>query len=210
MDSSMDDTARLRRLSASGPMTMSLTRNWWAVALRGAFGIVFGAIALLLPGVTLAALVLLFSIYMLADGVFAVVAGVRAARRHERWGLLILEGAIDLAAGALALIAPLATVLAFVFLLAAWSVVSGIALTIATFRLHASHGRWLMTLSGIASIVWGVLLFVWPAAGALVLAWWIGAYALMFGGALLALAIRLRRRSRDIAAPTADPRSASA
>jgi uncharacterized membrane protein HdeD (DUF308 family) len=171
-----------------------LARNWWAIALRGVFALLFGVVALLMPGVTLGALALLFAAYMLADGIFAIVAGVRAASHHERWGALILEGVVDLVAGAIAFIWPLATVLAFVFLTAAWAVLSGIVLIVAAIRLHPAHGRWLMLLGGIVSLAWGVLLAAAPIPGAIVMTWWIGGYALFFGGALLALAFRLRAR----------------
>lgn len=97
-------------------MTTLLAQNWWVIALRGVFAIIFGVIALLMPGVTIAALVLLFSAYMLVDGVLAIVAGIRAARRHERWGMLLLEGIVDLIAGAIAFVAPIITVLAFIYL----------------------------------------------------------------------------------------------
>src|SRR5712671_7164087 len=80
-------------------MSAALARNWWAVALRGVFAILFGIVAMLKPGITLAALVLLFSAYMLVDGIFAIVAAVRAVRRREQWGWLVLEGIADLAAG---------------------------------------------------------------------------------------------------------------
>jgi uncharacterized membrane protein HdeD (DUF308 family) len=181
---------------ADDTMTAALARNWWALALRGVFGILFGILAFIMPDVTLAALVLLFAAYMLVDGVFAIVAGVRAARRHERWVWLIFEGIVDLVASAIAFLVPLATVLAFVMLTAAWAIISGVMLTIAAFRLQRAHGRWLMGLTGILSGVWGVLLVVWPAAGALVLTWWIGGYALVFGAMLLVLAVKLRRRHR--------------
>jgi hypothetical protein len=99
-------------------MSARLAENWWAIALRGVFAILFGAIALVLPGVTLTALVLLFAAYMLVDGVFAIVAAVRAARQHERWGWLVLEGIVDLIAGAIAVVWPLITIVAFVLLMA--------------------------------------------------------------------------------------------
>jgi uncharacterized membrane protein HdeD (DUF308 family) len=175
-------------------MSALLARNWWAIALRGLAAILFGIIALLLPGVTMLALVLLFAAYMLVDGILAIVAGVRAARHHDRWGWLVFEGAIDLIAGAIAVAWPLVTVVAFVWLLAAWAILSGVVLFAASFRLNLARGRWLMTLGGAISVVWGVLLIVWPLTGALVLTWWIAAYALFFGGALLFLAFRLRRR----------------
>src|SRR6266404_980067 len=87
----------------SGPMSALLAENWWAIALRGVFGILFGIIALLMPGITIEAFVLLFAAYMLVDGIFAIVAGVRAAAHHERWGALILQGILDLIAAAIAI-----------------------------------------------------------------------------------------------------------
>jgi uncharacterized membrane protein HdeD (DUF308 family) len=179
---------------ADAAMSAHLARNWWAIALRGVFALLFGVIAVARPDATIGALTLLFAAYMLADGVFAIVAAVRAAGHHERWGALVLEGIVDLVAGAIAFIWPLATVLAFVFLTAAWAIVSGIVLIAAAIRLHPAHGRWLMVLGGIVSLAWGVLLVVAPIPGAIVMTWWIGGYALFFGGALLALAFRLRAR----------------
>jgi uncharacterized membrane protein HdeD (DUF308 family) len=179
-------------------MSALLAQNWWAIALRGFFAILFGVIALLLPGVTMLALVLLFAAYMLVDGVLAIIAGIRAARRHDRWGWLILEGAVDLVAGGIAVAWPLVTVVAFVWLLGAWAIVSGALLFAASFRLNIAHGRWLMTLGGTISVVWGVLLIIWPLIGALVLTWWIAAYALFFGVVLLILAFRLRSRRQAL------------
>jgi uncharacterized membrane protein HdeD (DUF308 family) len=179
--------------AAHAAMNARLAQNWWAIALRGAFAIVFGLVALLLPGVTLTALVLLFAAYMLVDGVFAIVAALRAARQHERWGWLVLEGIADLIAGAIAFSWPLITIVAFVLLMGAWAIVSGALLTAAALRLHATHGRWLMALGGIVSALWGVLLILWPVIGAVVLTWWMGAYAFVFGIVLLVLAVRLRR-----------------
>ncbi|MGO8915646.1 MAG: HdeD family acid-resistance protein [Stellaceae bacterium] len=183
--------------TAMAAMNALLARNWWAVGLRGVFAILFGLIAVLLPGVTLAALVLLFAAYMLADGVFALIAGLRAATKHERWGWLALEGIADLVAGVIAVTWPAITVLAFVYLMGAWAIVSGALLLSATVRLQPAHGKWLMGFGGAISVIWGILLILQPFIGALVLTWWIGAYALFFGGALLVLAFRLRQQQRE-------------
>jgi uncharacterized membrane protein HdeD (DUF308 family) len=180
-------------------MSDVLARNWWAISIRGVVAILFGIIAVLMPDVTIASLVLLFAAYMLIDGFFAIVAGVRAARRHERWGALVLEGIADFIACAIALVWPLATVLAFVYLLAAWAIVSGALLIGALFRLERTSGvagRWMLVFSGVISVVWGILLVLWPFAGAVVLTWWLAGYALFFGGALLVLAFQLRRRQQ--------------
>jgi uncharacterized membrane protein HdeD (DUF308 family) len=183
-----DILARLEENSAL------LADHWWVLALRGLCGVLFGVVAFALPGVTMVSLVWLFAAYLLADGVLAIVAGVRAARRRDRWGLLVLEGIANLVAGVLAFLWPGITVLALVFLTAAWAIVSGALMLGAAFRLTVRHGRWWMVASGVLSIVWGALLTVFPIAGAVVLTWWIGAYALVFGVLLLALAFRLRSK----------------
>ena len=76
----------------------------------------------------------------------------------------------------------------------------------ASFRLNIQHGRWLMALAGAVSVIWGILLIIWPLIGAVVLTWWIAAYALVFGVALLVLAFRLRDRRHAVAPSGAVPR----
>ncbi len=184
-------------LTVNDHMSALLARNWWAIVLRGVFAIVFGIVALLMPGVTLGVLALLFGAYMVVDGVFTLAAALGAARHHERWGLLTLEGVVDLIAGAIALIWPIVTIIAFIYLMGVWAIVTGGLLTAAAFRLHAPHGRIWMLLGGIVSMVWGILLFVFPLTGALVLTWWMAGYALFFGGALIVLGLRLRARRHE-------------
>ena len=183
-------------------MSNLLAQNWWVIALRGVVAIIFGIIALFMPGAALLAFVLLFAAYMLVDGVLTIIAGVRAAQRHERWGWLIFEGILDLIAGGVAVIWPVITIVAFVLLMGAWAIVTGALLFGASFRLNIPHGRWLMTLAGAVSLIWGVLLIIWPLIGAVVLTWWIAAYALVFGVAMLVLAFRLRGRRHDAVAPS--------
>ena len=170
-----------------------LARNWWAIALRGVLGILFGLIAFVMPEATIGVLIFWFAVYMLVDGVLAIIAGVRAAARHERWAPLILEGIANLITGAIALVWPIVTLLVFVWLSGAWAIVSGVLMGAAAFRLNAAHGRWLLGLGGIASLVWGVMLLIAPVPGAVIMTWWLGAYALVFGVVLLGLGLRLRR-----------------
>jgi uncharacterized membrane protein HdeD (DUF308 family) len=178
-------------------MSAALAKNWWAIALRSVLAIIFGLIALFVPVATMLSLVLLFSAYMLVDGIFAIVAAVRAARRHERWGLLVLQGVIDIVAGVVAFLWPGITVIAFVLLVAVWALVSGGLMLGAAFRLKIDHGRWWLALGGIASLVYGALLIAAPLIGALVMTWWLGAYAIVLGITLLVLAFKLRSRRDD-------------
>ena len=178
-------------------MNSRLAQNWWAVALRGVIAIVFGLIALFLPGATMLSLVLFFSAYMLVDGVFTIISGVRAARRGERWGLLVFEGILNILTGIIAFLWPGITVLAFVLLMAGWAILTGALELAAAYRLKIDHGRWWLVLGGILSVLFGVLLIVTPIIGAVVLTWWLGAYALIFGISLLVLAFRLRSHKDD-------------
>jgi uncharacterized membrane protein HdeD (DUF308 family) len=181
----------------SDQMSAVLARNWWAVAIRGVLGLVFGLFALFMTGATMLSLVLVFAAYMLVDGIFAIVAAIRAAGAGGRWGLLVLEGVADIAAGVIAIIWPGITLLVFVILVAAWAIVSGGLMWAAAYNLRTDHGRWWLVIGGIVSVLYGALLVVAPLIGAVVLTWWIGAYALVFGVALLVLAFRLRSRQSE-------------
>ena len=188
----------------SGPAAETLVHNWWLFTLRGVLGIIFGILALIFPGPTILSLVLLFSAYMLADGIFGIISAVRAIRRKEdRWGLLIFEGLLDIATGVVAFLWPGLTVVAFVWLIAAWAIVSGGLMTAAGFRLNIEHGRWWLVLGGLLSLAYGVLLIITPLIGAVVLTWWLGAYALVFGVALVIFSLKLRSRQHERVSPTA-------
>ncbi|HEV7366685.1 MAG TPA: HdeD family acid-resistance protein [Gemmatimonadales bacterium] len=170
----------------------SLSRNWWAVSLRGLAGILFGIITFFAPGISLAALVLLFGAYALVDGVLAIVSAVRR-RGADRWWLLLLEGLVGIAAGVLTFLWPGITALALLYVIAAWALVTGAFEIAAAIRLRkAISGEWLLALSGIFSIALGVLLVLFPGPGALAVTIWIGAYAFVFGALLFALGLRLR------------------
>jgi uncharacterized membrane protein HdeD (DUF308 family) len=171
---------------------------WWLIALRGALGILFGIVALVMPVAAILALVLLFAAYMLVDGGFALYTAYRASRQRKKWGLMLLQGLANVATGIVAVLWPGLTVLAFVILLAAWTIVSGCLQLAAAFRVD--EGRWWLALGGIASLVFGALLIAAPLVGAVVLTWWIGAWAIVFGAFLLVAAFRLRsRHGRQVA-----------
>ena len=180
-----------------------LADSWWAVGLRGILGILFGLICLLTPGIAIEVFVILFAAYMLVDGVFAIASGIKAARNGERWGLLILEGIVDLAAGLVAVLWPAITLIALIWIVAIWAIVSGALMLGAAFTLKLDHGRWWLALGGIASVIFGILLVIEPLIGAVVLTLWIGAYALVFGIFLLILAFQLhaKKEAREHKAP---------
>jgi uncharacterized membrane protein HdeD (DUF308 family) len=175
----------------------SLVRNWWVFLLRGLAGICFGLVTFFVPGISLAALVLVFGAYAFADGLLAIVTAIRRHGAGERWWVLLLEGLMGVAVALATLFWPGITALALLYLIAAWALVTGAFEIVAAIRLRkAITGEWLLVLSGVASLIFGVLLVLFPAAGALAVVLWIGAYALVYGALLVALAIRLRSWGR--------------
>ncbi|BCM81848.1 HdeD family acid-resistance protein [Methylobacterium indicum] len=200
--SAADPLARLNAMSAV------LARNWWLIALRGVFAILFGIVALIAPGATLLTLVILFSAYMLVDGITEIVAAVRAAERHERWGYLLAAGAINILVGVLAFLMPGSALVAFVYLIAAWALVTGGLMIAAAFRLHLDHGRWFLAIGGVLSVLFAVALIASPALSLLVLTYWMGGYAIAFGAFMLVLAFRLRSRHAGTGAPGGSMRAA--
>ena len=179
-------------------MNLVLAKNWWALVIRGLLGIVVGVLTFIWPGITLAALVLLFGAYSLVDGALNLAAAVRAAQAHERWGILVIEGLVGIAASAVTVLWPAITAIALVYVIAAWAVVTGTLEITAAVRLRRHiKGEWLLALSGIASLIFGILMMIAPIAGALVIALWVGAYALVSGIILIALGFRLRLWARE-------------
>lgn len=175
-----------------------LSDNWWAVALRGLAGVLFGVLTLLAPAISLAALVLLFGAYALADGVLSIVTAIRRRGTAERWWVLLLEGIAGVAIGIVTLFVPGLTALALLYLIAARAIVTGALQIAAAIRLRkVITGEWLLALGGTLSIIFGVLLVIFPGVGALAVVLWIGAFSLVFGALLLALGIRLRSWGRS-------------
>jgi uncharacterized membrane protein HdeD (DUF308 family) len=166
--------------------------NWWALALRGVFAIVFGVLAIAWPGLTALVLVLMFGAYALVDGVFALVAALRLAGRHGHSGGLLLEGVLNIVIAVICFVWPASALVALVYLIAIWAIISGVALMAAGLALIRLVGELLLLVSGLLSIVLGIILFIHPGVGVVALSWVLGLYALLFGIMLLSAAFRVR------------------
>jgi uncharacterized membrane protein HdeD (DUF308 family) len=170
----------------------TVARNWWMVLLRGLVAILFGAITFAAPGLSLAALVLVWGGFALADGVLALGTAF-SRRRAAPWWVLIVQGVAGIGAGVLTFAWPGITALVLLYVIAAWALVTGVFEISAAIRLRKSiDDEWLLGLSGVASVILGGLLFLSPGAGALAVVLWIGAYALVSGVLLVGLSFRLR------------------
>nr|WP_294527903.1 HdeD family acid-resistance protein [uncultured Rhodopila sp.] len=180
-------------------MNAAMARHWWVIALRGVVAVLFGLIALAAPLAALLTLAVLLGAYLLVDGVAELYVTWRAARAQAPWGALLGEAVLSIIMGLIALVSPLIAVNVFVIVLSVWALITGVLELAAAFRLHSSHGRWWLALGGIVSVIWGLLLAAAPIVGAVVVAWWLGIYAIFFGASLLALAWRLRAQRPGVA-----------
>lgn len=173
-----------------------LARNWWALAVRGVVAILFGVLLLAWPGVSLLVLVTIFGAFALVDGVFSIVAAVRAARGHGSWGTLLLVGITGVLAALVAWSWPGITAVAIAFVIGAWAIVTGVLAIVAAVELRrVLRGEFWLGLSGLLAILFGLLVFANPIAGAVTLAWFLGVFAILFGATLLVLAFRVRSLS---------------
>jgi uncharacterized membrane protein HdeD (DUF308 family) len=176
------------------PMAQVLARNWWAMLIRGIVAVIFGILAFIWPGATILAIGILFGAYALVDGIFAIIATVRAAEAKQQWWPFLIEGIVGIRI----------TLLALYLTIAAWAFITGILEIIAAIRLRKviPNEFWLI-LGGIASIVFGILMVWFPLAGALALIWLIAAYAIVFGIIMIAFSFRLRSHLEHLEPPAA-------
>jgi uncharacterized membrane protein HdeD (DUF308 family) len=171
----------------------TLTRNWAWVLVRGIAAVVFGLLTLSQPAITLAVLIAFFGAFVLVDGVFTIVSAVANRRTEPRWVALLVSGILSVVIAGLTFLMPGVTAIALLYLIAAWACVVGIAEIATAIRLRkVITGEWALILAGVLSVVFGLFLFVFPGAGALAVAVWIGAYAVVAGILISVLAFRLR------------------
>ena len=184
-------------------MEMEPKRAWGALVARGVMAILFGVVTLAWPTGSLAALVLVFGAYAFADGVVSLMASLRVARAGERWWPMFFVGLVGIAVGVITFVHPVVTAFVLLYYIAGWAVVTGVLEDRrrgATAPRH--HRRVAAIFAGAASIVFGILVALEPAAGMHAVAWLIGLYAILLGGMLIGLGLRMRGAARrQIAAP---------
>jgi len=176
------------------PLLAGLAQNWWLLLLRGIAAIVFGVLAFIWPGVTLAVLVIFFGAYMLVDGILALWAAITGhVATAPRWWLAI-DGLLGIAVGLMTFFWPGPTALVLILFIGAWSLVRGIFEIIGAIQLRKEiDNEWMLILSGVLSVIFGLGVLILPGAGALALIWVIAAYAIVFGITMIALSFRLKQ-----------------
>jgi uncharacterized membrane protein HdeD (DUF308 family) len=186
-------------------MIEMLQRAWWVFLIRGIAAIVFGVLAFAMPGLTLVTLVLLFAAYAFVDGVSLLVSLIRGEPAARRNGLAIaIMGVLGVVAGILALVWPGLTALSLLYVVAMWSIATGVFQILAAIRLRREiEGELWMALGGVVAVLFGLYLAVFPGSGLLSLVWLVGIWSVVFGISNVVLGLRLGRRSSGMSSAAA-------
>jgi len=187
-----------RRSPFLGLALRELAENWWLLLLRGIAAIAFGLLAFLWPDLTLLTLVFMWGIYAIADGILALWAAIssKGGEIAPRWWLAVV-GIAGILAGALAFVWPGMTALVLLMFIASWAIVIGVLQIWGAIRLRKEiEGEWLLGLSGVLSVAFGVIMFAQPGAGALAVVWLIGWFAIVAGCVYIGLAFQLKKHKR--------------
>lgn len=177
------------------PMLDGLARNWWLIVLRGVCAIIFGLLTIIWPGLSLFTLVILYGVFALFDGGLAIGAAVMGDTPTPRWWLALV-GVLGILAGAVTLAWPGITGLVLLFFIAGWAIAAGVFEIVGAIRLRKEiDDEWLLIASGVVSVLFGILILMFPDAGALGLAFAIGIFALIYGALLVGFGLRLRKHA---------------
>lgn len=172
-----------------------IARNWGPVLVRGVAALIFGLLVLFAPAISLAVLVLYFGALALVDGFATVAAAVANRRAEQPWAGFLLSGLLGIAVGVVTFLWPGVTALALVYLIAFWAIVLGLGEVAAAIRLrHVISGEWVLVIAGVLSLIFGVLIAIFPSTGALAVLLWIAWFAIVVGILRIIQALRLRDR----------------
>jgi uncharacterized membrane protein HdeD (DUF308 family) len=174
-------------------MLSLIAGNWWAPVASGVLAIVVGVAAFAWPSKTFEALVLLFGVYVFVRGSIWLSFGLLAASARERWWPFVVNGIVGLALGVLTFAETQAMAVALVSLGGAWAILTGALEVVAAVRFRKFiTNEFLLGLSGVLSIVFGIAVLAQPAIGIATFALLFGTYAVLVGIAQVWLGLRLR------------------
>lgn len=177
------------------PLLAALSRYWWLILLRGIAFILFGVLAFAWPGITLVTLILFYGAFVLIDGVLALAHAVMGGNMASRWWLALI-GIAGIAFGLLTFMWPGVTALVLLWFIASWAIVLGVFQILGAIRLRKEiDNEWTLILGGIISVLFGLVLFVAPGAGALAFVWVIGIFAIVFGLLMVMASLRLKKHA---------------
>jgi uncharacterized membrane protein HdeD (DUF308 family) len=163
-----------------------------ALVIGGIFAIIIGLVAIIWPSVTFTVLVVLLGVFAFISGLFTVLVGAVWPPGWGVQGLMVLEGVLGIVVGIF--LRPESAAIALIYLIAAWAIITGILQIVQALRLRrVIDGEWALIVGGLASVIFGVLLAIWPKESLIALVWIFGVFAVVFGVMQLVMANRVRK-----------------
>lgn len=166
---------------------------WWMLLVRGIFLVLFGILATTWPGLALYTLIVFFGVFALVHGLMALIGSIANRAGNRDWWLVMLEGIVGIIIGVMTFAWPGLTGLVLAHFIAAWAVIMGILRIYGAIKLRREiEGEWLLIISGLISLLFGIFVFARPLTGAVAIAWLIGLYAIVFGVLGIVLSFRIK------------------
>ncbi len=185
---------RIQQRDALSSLAAAVQQGWWMFLLRGLAAIIFGILALVWPGLTLFVLIISFGIWIIFDGVIEIWNGFTNREGHDRWWVDILLGLAGIIAGILIISLPGVTAVVAMYYIGAWMVITGVLQIFYAIKLREEiSGEWFLVLTGLLSVILGIIFFIFPGSGAVSLVWLIAIYAIVFGIILIIFSFRARK-----------------
>lgn len=175
-----------------GSVTIKNSKHWWAILIRGIVAVVFGFLAILATGFTLDLLLIFLGIYLLLDGLFAVI-GSLTITDHKHWWTLLIEGLFSIAFGIVIFAWPNIYLLVLIYIVALWAIVTGIIEFLASITASwAVPGKVFLGITGVFSVILGILIFAYPGFSISAIVWLIGIYAIIIGLSLMIFSFKVK------------------
>lgn len=166
---------------------------WWTLVVRGAIAILFGIVAWVWPELTVTTLTILFGAWLFVDGIFEIISAFANRDRVNSVWPLVLSGVINIIVGLIVLFWPGLGAIALMYMIAIWAILTGLLAIVAAIELRKRiENEWAIGLTGVLSIIFGVLVMIFPGDGAVALVWVIGIWAIVIGIGLIAAGFRLK------------------
>jgi len=156
-------------------------RTWWVFLVGGIAAVLFGLLAFSKPVAAWFIIATFFAASILVDGAVNLW-GATQNRNKDGWWVMLLIGALGVLVGGYALLNPLVSMAAFVYLVALQAILFGVFAIMLGYKVRAATEReWILYTMGGLSVAFGLLVFVNPVAGGLSVVWIIASWAIVTG-----------------------------
>jgi uncharacterized membrane protein HdeD (DUF308 family) len=176
-----------------------VTNFWWLFVLFGVVTLGVGVFFVVSPHETLSTFTVIAGIFLLVDGVLAILASIFSG--GEGRGLLALIGVLSVLAGLVLIKKPFDTLVVFTLIVGVWFVAAGIVRFVV--GLASPEGRGGNIVTAILDLIAGVVILSWPDLGLATLAVIIGIVLILRGLFFIVTGWQLHKLAEDL--PSSPP-----